>query len=180
MLDGYAPLQIFSFVPQFNCFTFSDTADPVPCDAGVNLHPQYGLDDCPPIDILVMPGGGDVLPPMKNAKLQAFLCEQAKTARYITSVCSGALILAEAGLLDGYRATTHWAWMDSLKTHYPNVQVADERVVIDRNRISGGGITAGVDFALSLIAEVLDPGTAQAMQLLVEYRSPFRRSFALV
>jgi cyclohexyl-isocyanide hydratase len=170
MLDGYAPLQILSLVEQFNCFTFARSTDPVRCDSGVMLMPQYSLDDCPNLDILIMPGGGDVLPPMVDADLMTFLRGPASQARYITSVCSGALILAEAGLLDGFKATTHWAWVGDLKTHFPAVEVTDGRVVVDRNRITGGGITAGIDFALTLIAEVLDPIQAQAIQLLVEYR----------
>ena len=170
MLDGYAPLQVLSFVPGFDCVTFADTTAPLACDAGVMLLPQYALGDCPPLDIIVMPGGGDVLPPMTNAELMAFLRERGPDASYVTSVCSGAMVLAEAGLLDGYRATTHWAWLDDLRNHYPAVEAIDERVVVDRNRITGGGITAGIDFALTLIAEACDPGAAQAIQLLLEYR----------
>lgn len=170
MLDGYAPLQILSMVEPFNTFTFANTTEPLPCDAGVTLQPQYGLDTCPKLDILVMPGGGDVLPPMTDAKLMDFLRARAPEAKYITSVCTGALILAEAGLLDGYRATTHWAWLADMARHYPAIDVVDERVAVDRSRISGGGVTAGIDFALTLIAEVLDPIQAQAMQLIFEYR----------
>lgn len=170
MLDGYAPLQVLSFVPEFDCVTFADKTDPLACDAGVMLMPQYNLADCPPLDIIVMPGGGDMLPAMTNPDLMAFLRERGPNARYVTSVCSGAMVLAEAGLLDGYRATTHWAWMDDLRAHYPNVEAVDERVAVDRNRITGGGIPAGIDFALTLIAEACDPGAAQAIQLLVEYR----------
>ncbi|MGR8921478.1 MAG: DJ-1/PfpI family protein, partial [Gammaproteobacteria bacterium] len=88
---------------------------------------------------------------------------------WITSVCTGTLILAEAGLLDGYRATTHWGWLDELRT-YSAVEVVDERVAVDRNRLTGGGVTAGIDFALTLIARVLGDEAAQAMQLVFEYR----------
>jgi transcriptional regulator GlxA family with amidase domain len=116
-----------------------------------------------------MPGGGNVLPEMTNPDLQAFLKRLAPEAKYITSVCTGALILAEAGLLDGYKATTHWGWIDAL-AGYPEIEVVDERVAVDRNRITGGGITAGLDFALTLIAEVVGPPAAQAVQLLFEYR----------
>ncbi len=109
MLDGYGPLQVLSMVDQFNCFTFARTTDAVVCDSGVPLVPQFGLGDCPELDILVMPGGGDVLPQMQNQDLMRFLREGASRFQYVTSVCTGALILAEAGLLDGYKATTHWA-----------------------------------------------------------------------
>ena len=169
MLDGYAPLQIFSLAKEFNCFTFGTKADPTVCDSGVMLLPQYSLENCPDLDVLVMPGGGNVLPPMQDQALMGFLRSKGARASHVTSVCSGALILAEAGLLDGYCATTHWAWKKDLADHYPLVEVRDERVVVDRNRITGGGITAGVDFALTVIAEILGAGSAQAIQLLVEY-----------
>ena len=99
MLDAYAPLQVLSFPEEFETFTFANAADPLLCDSGVMLQPQYGLDDCPPLDIIVMPGGGDVLPPMRSPELMAFLRERGPKAKYVTSVCSGALILAEAGLV---------------------------------------------------------------------------------
>ena len=169
MLDGFAPLQILSFVEQFNTFTFAKSTQPFRADSGALLTADYDLDSCPPLDILVMPGGGDVLPQMTDPDVQAFLKQAGTNAKYITSVCTGALILAEAGLLDGYRATTHWGWIKHLST-YPNIEVVDERVAVDRNRITGGGVTAGIDFALTLIAEVVGPPVAQAMQLVFEYR----------
>ncbi|NKB35854.1 MAG: DJ-1/PfpI family protein [Gammaproteobacteria bacterium] len=169
MLDGYAPLQILSFVEQFNTFTFSKEGKAVRSDSNTVLTPDYGFDDCPPLDILVMPGGGDVFGQMSDATVQAFLKDSGAKAKYITSVCTGALILAEAGLLDGHRATTHWAYIDQL-AKYPEIEVVDERVAVDRNRISGGGITAGLDFALTVVAEVVSPELAQTIQLIFEYR----------
>lgn len=169
MLDGYAPLQMFAFVEQFNTFTFAREKPPLRSDCGAMLTPDYGFGDCPPIDVLVVPGGGNVLPQMIDPATQAFLKERGATAGYVTSVCTGALILAEAGLLDGFRATTHWGWIETL-TAYPQIEVVDERVAIDRTRITGGGITAGLDFALTVIAEVVAPHVAQAIQLIFEYR----------
>jgi cyclohexyl-isocyanide hydratase len=169
MLDGYAPLQMLSFVEQFNTFTFANTESAVQADCGVPLTPKYGLESCPPLDILIMPGGGDVLAQMRDDDLMKWLRQTAPTTSYITSVCTGALILAEAGLLDGYKAVTHWGWVEQL-AQYPNIEVVDQRVVVDRNRITGGGITAGLDFSLTLIAEVLGAPAAHAIQLLFEYR----------
>lgn len=169
MLDGYAPLQMLAFVEQFNTFTFAREKQPLRSDCGAMLTPDYGFDDCPPLDILIVPGGGNVLPQMTDPATQAFLKKSGAAAKYVTSVCTGALILAEAGLLDGYRATTHWGWIETL-TAYPGIEVVDERVAVDRNRITGGGITAGLDFALTLIAEVVAPPVAQAIQLIFEYR----------
>ncbi len=169
MLDGYAPLQILSFAEQFNTFTFSKEGVPVKSDSGALLTPDYGFDSCPEIDILVVPGGGTVLSEMIDPSVIKFLKERGEKAKYITSVCTGALILAETGLLDGYRATTHWAYMDQLAV-YPNIETVDKRVAVDRNRITGGGITAGIDFALTLVSEVIAPEAAQAIQLVFEYR----------
>ena len=169
MLDGYAPLQIFSFVEQFNTFTFSKAGTPLKSDSGALLSPDHGFDSCPGIDILVVPGGGDLLAEMVDEKVIGFLQERGAEAKYVTSVCTGALILAEAGLLNGYRATTHWAYVDQLAA-FPNIEVVDERVAVDRNRITGGGITAGIDFALTVISEVIAPEVAQTIQLIFEYR----------
>ncbi len=168
MLDGYAPLQTLSFVEQFNTFTFSKDGTPVKSDCGALLTPDYGFVSCPDIDILVVPGGANVFPQMMDVDVIAFLKEYGAKAKYITSVCTGALILAEAGLLDGYRATTHWAYLDELSA-YPEIETVDERVVVDKNRITGGGVTAGIDFALTVIAEVIAPEVAQTVQLVFEY-----------
>lgn len=169
MLDGYAPLQILSFVEQFNVFTFAKEKKLIKSDSGAMLSPDYDLNSCPELDILVMPGGGNVLSEMVDTEVQAFLKERGPKTKYITSVCTGALILAEAGLLDGFRATTHWAYINELAL-FPNVEVVDERVAVDRSRITGGGITAGIDFALTVISEVISPEVAQTVQLVFEYR----------
>jgi transcriptional regulator GlxA family with amidase domain len=169
MLDGYAPLQILSFVEQFNTFTFAKKISPLKSDCGALLTPDYDFDSCPELDILVVPGGGDVLGEMTDPNVIEFLKEKGAQAKYVTSVCTGALILAEAGLLESYRATTHWAYLDKLGV-FPDIEALDERVVVDRNRITGGGITAGIDFALTLISEVIAPEVAQTIQLIFEYR----------
>jgi cyclohexyl-isocyanide hydratase len=114
MLDGYAPLQMLTLVEEFNTFTFAKTERAVQADCGVPLTPKYGLDTCPALDILIMPGGGDVLPQMQDAELMRWLKESAPAMSHITSVCSGALIVAEVGLLDGYKAVTHWGWLEQL------------------------------------------------------------------
>ena len=169
MLDAYAPLQFFSMVEEMNAFTFAKTNEPLMSDAGALLTPNYGFDDCPDIDVLVVPGGGNVFAQMQDPKVIAFLQKIGAKAEYVTSVCTGSLILAEAGLLDGYKAATHWGYTDVLQA-YPGVTQIDERVVIDRNRVTGGGVTAGIDFALTIIAEVVNEQTAHAMQLVFEYR----------
>ena len=169
MLDAYAPLQCFAMVPQFHAFTFAQRSTPVLSDSGARLTPDYDFAACPALDILVVPGGADVLPQMRDGETIATLQRLAKGALYVTSVCTGALILAEAGLLDGYHATTHWTCLDHLR-RFAGIEVETQRVVIDRNRITGGGVTAGMDFALTLIATVVGAPLAQALQLLLEYQ----------
>ncbi len=169
MIDGYAPLQFFAMAPGIEVFTFTKTAEPLMCDAGALLTPHYGFDDCPDIDVLVVPGGGNVLAQMQDAEVIAFMKEAGEKADYVTSVCTGSLILAEAGLLDGHRAATHWAFTEAL-ANFPTVEQVDERVCISGNRITGGGMTAGLDFALTVISEVIAEPTAHVMQLLFEYR----------
>ena len=169
MMDAYAPLQFFALVDELEAFTFAKTSEPLMSDAGALLTPHYGFDDCPDIDILVVAGGGNTLAQMQDEEVLKFLRAAGDKAEYVTSVCTGSLILAEAGLLDGYKAATHWGYREVLQS-YAQVTQVDERVVIDRNRITGGGITAGIDFALTIIAEVVNEQSAHAMQLVFEYR----------
>lgn len=169
MLDGFAPLQFLSFVESFDTFTFAKESAPLRSDCGAVLTPDHGFSDCPALDVLVVPGGGDLLAQLEDSEAMAFLARTGTAARYVTSVCSGALLLAEAGLLEGYEAATHWGFTELLAA-YPGVTVVDKRVCVDRNRITGGGVTAGIDFALTVIAEVASPVDAQALQLMFEYR----------
>lgn len=169
MIDGYAPLQFFAMAPDIEVFTFAKTTEPLLCDAGVLLTPHYGFDDCPEIDVLVAPGGGNVLNQMQDDDVIAFMKNAGEKADYVTSVCTGSLILAEAGLLDGHKAATHWAYAEAL-ANFPNIEQVDERVCISGNRITGGGVTAGIDFALTVIAELVGTPTAHVMQLAYEYR----------
>lgn len=169
MIDAYAPLQFFAMTPEIEAFSFTKTGDPVMSDAGALLTPQFGFENCPTIDVLVVPGGGNVLAQLKDEAVISFLKSAGETAKYVTSVCTGSIILAEAGLLDGHKAATHWAFTEALAS-YPKVEQVDERVCISGNRITGGGMTAGLDFALTVIAEVIAEPTAHVMQLLFEYR----------
>lgn len=169
MLDVLGPHQFLGYVPRFTVVTFAKTKDPVVADTGVRLIPGHDFSTCPPLDILLVGGGGNPLPEMEDKDVISFLAEAGHGAEYVTSVCTGALILAEAGLLDGYQATTHWAYKELLERGYPEVTVVDGRVVTDRNRITGGGVTAGLDFALTLIGQLTDPDTAANVQLVTEY-----------
>lgn len=167
-LDALGPQQALSMCPGLEVFTFARTTDPVVTDSGLTLLPDHGFDDLPLCDVLLVGGTGNPYPQMNDPVVLSTLARIGRQARYVTSVCTGSLILAAAGLLDGYRAGTHWAYREIL-AGYPEVQQVDDRVVVDRDRVSGGGVTAGIDFALSLIGILVDDQTAQLVQLVMEY-----------
>ncbi len=146
----------------------AERLEPVTSDSGVALLPTTTYEQCPKeLDVLFVPGGEGTAEAMQDSKLLAFLRSRAERARYITSVCSGSLILAAAGLLQGYRATTHWTSLDVLSAFGVTPEAA--RVVTDRNRMTGGGVTAGIDFGLVLLAELRGEPIAKMTQLAMEY-----------
>jgi cyclohexyl-isocyanide hydratase len=167
-LDVLAPHQFFGYVPEFNVVTVAKSRDPVVTDTGIRLMPDHDFSTCPPIDVLLVGGGVDPSAEMQDKAVMAWVSETGHAAEYVTSTCTGALILAEAGLLEGYRATTHWAYTQQLAS-YPDVELADDRVVTDRNRITCVGVTAAIDFALVLITQLVGPDTAAALQLMGQY-----------
>lgn len=146
----------------------AERLEPVVSDSGIALIPTTTYEQCPKdLDVLFVPGGEGTAEAMEDPKLQAFLRNRAETARYVTSVCSGSLILAAAGLLQGYRATTHWTSLDVLTAFGVTAEAA--RVVRDRNRLTGGGVTAGIDFGLILLAQLRGEPAARITQLAMEY-----------
>lgn len=166
-LDLTGPAQVLSRTSNSQTHFVAKTLDPVPSDCGLSLSPTTTFDDCPPLDLVCVPGGVGVSVPMRDAATMAWLRAQGEHAQYVTSVCTGSLILGAAGLLQGYRAGCHWAWRDLL-TAFGAVPVA-ERVVKDRNRITGGGVTAGIDFAFAMLAELRGADEAEAVRLGLEY-----------
>ena len=166
MLDLVGPLTVFSMHSKLHLLW--KTLEPVASDSGVAMVPTTLLSDCPEkLDVLFVPGGFGTEAAMADAELIAFLQAAAQRADYITSVCSGALLLGAAGLMKGYRATTHWAVHDALSQF--GAQPVKARVVTDRNRISGGGVTAGIDFGLTVLAQLRGPDVARMVQLMMEY-----------
>ena len=144
------------------------TLDPVPTDTGYSVVPTATFAECPErLDALLVPGGLGTNDAMQDDEILAFLKSRGADAAYIISVCSGSLILGAAGLLDGHKAATHWAFYNALKAM--NVEAVHERVVTDGNRITGGGATAGLDFGLTLLAKLTGEETARLSQLLLEY-----------
>ncbi len=144
------------------------TLDPVPTDMGVSMNPTITFADVPDnLDVLFVPGGFGTNAVMQDKETLEFLAHAGATARYITSVCTGSAILGMAGLLDGYRAATHWYFYEPLEAM--GIEASHHRVSIDRNRITGGGVTAGVDFGLTVIAAIKGQAAAEFTQLALEY-----------
>jgi len=166
-LDLTGPHEIFGRLPGTQVLLIAESMDPVKSDSGLWLRPDTTFEKSPQVDLLFVPGGRGIFDAIQNQKLIGFLQQQAVNAQYITSVCTGSLVLAAAGLLNGYKATTHWLSLPLLKLF--GVEVIEERVVIDRNRITGGGVTAGIDFGLHVVAKVFGEEVAKEVQLMMEY-----------
>jgi len=166
-LDLTGPLQVFSSVPGAKVHLIWKRIEPVASDSVLTLTPTTDFADCPQLDVICVPGGSGTDDMVNDAEMLDFLRRQAKSAKYITSVCTGSLVLGAAGLLKGYRAATHWSAMDLLGAF--GATPTRTRVCVDRNRITGGGVTAGIDFALTLVSILVDRPTAEMIQLRLEY-----------
>jgi cyclohexyl-isocyanide hydratase len=166
-LDLTGPVQVFSNVPGAQLHLIWKRIEPVASDSVLTLTPTTTFADCPQLDVLCVPGGAGTDDMVNDEEMLEFLRRQAEGARYVTSVCTGSLVLGAAGLLKGYRATTHWTAMDLLAPFGATPEKT--RVCVDRNRITGGGVTAGIDFALTLVSIMVDRPTAELIQLGLEY-----------
>ena len=166
-LDLTGPLQVFSSVPGAQLHLIWKRIEPVTSDSVMVLTPTTTFADCPQLDVICVPGGAGSDDLLNDEEVLAFLRRQAEGAKFVTSVCTGSLVLGAAGLLRGYRAATHWTAMDALPAF--GATPTKTRVCIDRNRITGGGVTAGIDFALTLVSMLVDRPTAEAIQLRLEY-----------
>src|SRR5512146_2127835 len=161
-LDLTGPVQVFSSVPGAKLHLIWKRIEPVESDSVLKLTPTTTFADCPQLDVICVPGGVGTDDMISDADMLDFLRRQAVGAKYITSVCTGSLVLGAAGLLRGYRAATHWTAMDFLEAF--GATRSRTRVCIDRNRVTGGGVTAGIDFALTLVSILVDRQTAEAIQ----------------
>jgi cyclohexyl-isocyanide hydratase len=167
-LDFTGPQQVLARLPESAMHIVAKTLDPVPSDSGLSLMPTHTFVDCPPLDLICVPGGYQgVIQSMADRDLIEFVQRQARTANYVTSVCTGAFILGAAGLLKGRRATTHWGYAELL----PLVGATYEkrRVVRDGNLITAGGVTSGIDFGLEVVADIAGEAVARSIQLSLEY-----------
>ena len=166
-LDFTGPLQVLHRVPGAKTHIVAKTREPIPSDCGLSLLPTATFADCPPLDLICVPGGFGVSGAIADKPTIDFVRRQSERAKYVTSVCTGAFVLGVAGLLEGRRATTHWAYTGLLPLVGAKYEKA--RVVRDGNVFTGGGVTAGIDFALAVAAEVAGAEAAQRIQLAIEY-----------
>ena len=166
-LDFTGPLQVFSSVPGATVHLIWKTLDPVPSNSVLMLTPTVTFADCPQLDVICVPGGFGTDALLNDEETLDFVRKQASGAKFVTSVCTGSLVLGAAGLLKGYNAATHWSAMELLALF--GATPTKTRVCIDRNRVTGGGVTAGIDFALKLVSLLVDRTTAEAIQLRLEY-----------
>lgn len=166
-LDLTGPAQVLSRLGNAKVDLVWKTLEPVPTDAGFSIMPTATLDDVQSADILCIPGGFGTVAVMEDEALLDWVRRVGEGAMWVTSVCTGSLVLAAAGLLTGYRAGCHWASRHQLA--WFGAEPVAERWVIDRNRVTGGGVTAGIDFALQLTALIRGEDHAKFVQLSIEY-----------
>jgi cyclohexyl-isocyanide hydratase len=166
-LDLTGPYEVFCRMPDTQVSLVAASLEPVVTEHGLTILPEMSLADAPQFDVLCVPGGTGVNDRLDDEVFLDFLRRQAEQARYVTAVCTGALLLGAAGLLRGYRATTHWLSLELLRPL--GAEPVAERVVIDRNRITGGGVSAGIDFGLTLAMILCGRDVAQEIQLMMEY-----------
>jgi cyclohexyl-isocyanide hydratase len=166
-LDFTGPLQVLHRLPNSQVHIIAATLEPVMSDCGLALVPTITFADCPQLDLICIPGGFGVEAAIADARVIEFVRKQASQAQYVTSVCTGAFVLGTAGLLQGKKATTHWAYHPMLAT--VGAIPTQGRVVRDGNVFTGGGVTAGIDFALTIVSEIAGAQVAQGIQLSIEY-----------
>ena len=166
-LDMTGPYEVLARLPNTRVDLVARSLDPVTTDRGMQIVPTVTYTNCPPLDVVMVPGGPGQQDLMEDEEALGFLRRQAVNARYVTSVCTGSLVLAAAGLLKGKRATCHWAAIEHLKLL--GAILVNERVVVDGNIVTGAGVASGIDFALKLAAILDGEAVAREIQLQIEY-----------
>lgn len=167
LLDFAAPYDEFCSTPEIEVSLFSETLKPITTTSGLSFAPDHDISTILPLDVLCIPGGNGINRFLDNEPVLDFIRQEANKTRFVTSVCTGSLILGASGLLKGRKATTHWSAMEFLSV-FGAIPV-EERVVVDGPIITAGGITAGMDFGLVIIAKLLGQKTAKKTQLLMQY-----------
>jgi transcriptional regulator GlxA family with amidase domain len=184
VLDFCGPYEVFSVTrlheerrreesSPFEVLVVAENADPVVASGGLRVVPDATLETCPPLDILVVPGGWGTRKEISNPRLLTWITERAKEVDTLTSVCTGAMLLGRAGLLDGRRATTHWRSLDWMRQSFPAVTVEDKlHVVEDGQVLTSAGISAGIDMALRVVARYFGDTVGRATARHMEYPFP--------
>ena len=168
-LDLFGPHHMFASMMGAKVHLVAKTLDPVRTDLGIKVTPTMTLEDCPEeLTVLFIPGGTQgTLAAAEDKQIREFVAHRGAKAEWVTSVCTGSVILGAAGLLKGYKATTHWLALGALEAF--GATPVKERIVVDRNRVTGAGVTAGLDFGLALVGKLRNDAYAQAVQLMSEY-----------
>ena len=166
-LDLTGAYGVFAAGPEATVHLIWKNVSPVTSSDGLVIAPTTTMRGCPQLDVLCVPGGSGIVPLLEDDETLAFLRKQAENAAYVTSVCTGALVLGAAGLLHGYKATTHWASVDLLAPF--GAAYTPRRVVVDRNRVTAAGVTSSIDMALTLTVELWGEHTAKTIALNMEY-----------
>jgi transcriptional regulator GlxA family with amidase domain len=184
VLDFCGPFEVFSVArlneeirreesSPFNVFLVAATKEPVVTTGGMRVLPDFGLEDCPALDVLVVPGGWGTRKEMNNEPLLRWIADRSRQAEILSSVCTGALMLGKAGLLDGKRATTHWRSLDWMQELFPTTTVERHlRVVEDGALFTSAGISAGIDMALKVVSRYFGDAVARATARHMEYPFP--------
>jgi cyclohexyl-isocyanide hydratase len=166
-LDLTGPYEVLARLPGAETLLLWKNLDPVRSEHGLTILPMTTLASCPPLDLILVPGGAGINPLLEDSEVLAFLRRAAAEARYAVGICTGSLVLGAAGLLRGRRAGTHWMSRDLLRAF--GAQPVAQRVVVDGKFFTGGGVTAGIDVALTVAAEIAGRAAAEAIQLGIEY-----------
>lgn len=166
-LDLTGPYEVFARTPGAKVHLIWKTLEPVASDHGLAIVPTATFAACPKLDLICVPGGPGQIDLMDDDETLDFLRRVAGEAQLVTSVCTGSLVLGAAGLLRGYRATSHWSCVEQLALL--GAEPVHDRVVRDRNRITGAGVTSGIDFALNVIADLYGRDIAESIQFQMEY-----------
>lgn len=176
VLDFCGPFEVFAITgaqsqdKPFDVFTVAEKASPVTARNGLSVNPNFSFADCPQADILVIPGGYGTRPLLHNQIVLDWIKAQATKAELIMSVCTGSLLLGQAGLLEGLSATTHFKAMDELRKVAPTTQVCPDQRIVDNGRIlTSAGISAGIDLSFHIVARLLGREVAQATARWMEY-----------
>lgn len=173
-LDAIGPWEVFTSAAMLRddvkVVTLAQSPERVRCAKGLRIQPDHTLADAPALDVLLVPGGQGTRREVDNPVLIDWLRRVAPSCSWVTSVCTGALLLCEAGLCTGRRVTTHWGFIEQLRTRYPDVEVIERRrYVRDDRLVTAAGISAGIDMALWLVGQLWDVESARQTQRMMEY-----------